>query len=304
MTTQPGSRSTNSSPSISVIIPAEGLAEGLEVCLSALQKQTLPPSEVIVVDNGFEGGGERLEQRAPYATVVTEERPGSYAARNAGLSVAKGSIVAFTDADCVPTPTWLEGALHFLQERPDVSIAAGYIEVTIRPEGPTAAEVLDARFGFPQESYVTELGFGATANLVVRRIAFQDAGLFRGDLRSGGDFEWCRRAGAAGHAIGFAPAAVVRHPARRTARAYLRKERRVMGGICSLARTGGTPKGMFARVLLAAALPPVVSGGAILGDPTLGPLAVRVRAMLLLANARVVRLATALRCLAGLLRAR
>lgn len=47
---------------------------------------------------------------------VREARPGSYAARNAGLHVARGDVYAFTDADCIPTPDWLTTGLATFKE--------------------------------------------------------------------------------------------------------------------------------------------------------------------------------------------
>src|SRR6185437_12388918 len=64
--------------------------------------------EVIVVDNGSSDASRDIASGHPAVTrVVTESRPGSYAARNAGLAVATGDLIAFTDADCLPASDWL-----------------------------------------------------------------------------------------------------------------------------------------------------------------------------------------------------
>ena len=282
-------------PSVSVIIPARGPAPGLEACLQALGGQTLGPLEVIVVDNGVEGGVDRIREALPRARVVLAEREGSYAARNAGLREASGTVMAFTDADCVPAPGWLEEALRALAQ--GVDMVAGEVEVTAAPrEIRSPAEVLELTLAFPQETYVRKQGFGVTANLVVRRRVFSIAGLFRENLLSGGDFEWGRRARAAGFSLAFHPGALVRHPARIEARELEEKERRVTRGICQLVRMGDYGAGQFLRMALWTLSPPLGSTWTLLRDTELGPLGLRVRAAGLLCRLRWIRLRTLMDC--------
>ena len=89
----------NRIPLISVVVPVFNDEARLAGCLDALAMQTWPAShrEVIVVDNG---SVPPVALRAGAARVIVERRPGSYAARNAGVAAAAGEILAFTDADC------------------------------------------------------------------------------------------------------------------------------------------------------------------------------------------------------------
>lgn len=277
-------------PRISVIVPARGPAPGLESCLEALAGQTLPPHEVIVVDNGLEGGRMRIARALPGAVVVEEGKEGSYAARNAGLRAAAGEVLAFTDADCVPHPSWLaEASGALLAGR--ASVVAGPVEIQASLEAlRSPAEVLELAFAFPQERYVKEQGFGVTANLVARRKVFSAAGSFREDLLSGGDFEWGRRAASAGFPTLFASGARVRHPARREAAQLLDKERRVTGGICHLARTGEYEPGRLLRTVLWTISPPLVEAWTLFTAASLGPPGLRFRALSLLLRLRWTRL--------------
>lgn len=91
-------------PFVSVVIPVFNDAERLEMCLRALEDQTYPADryEVILVDNGSDASMEGLAAGFAGTRVAYEDRPGSYAARNKGVSLARGEVVAFTDSDCVP----------------------------------------------------------------------------------------------------------------------------------------------------------------------------------------------------------
>jgi hypothetical protein len=83
--------------------------------------------------------------------------------------------------------------------------------------------------GIPQERYARG-GYGATANLAVPAALFRAVGGFDGTRLSGGDAEFCRRAGRQGAQIAFAAAARVGHPARDSWEAISTKSRRVVGG--------------------------------------------------------------------------
>lgn len=287
-------------PAVSVIIPARGPAKGLEACLAALDHQILPPHEVVVVDNGMDGGPERVRRVMPRCLIVVEKEPGSYAARNAGVRASSGSVLAFTDADCLPDPDWLAQAAGALGRREEASILAGSVEVTAPPpDQRTPAQVLDLKFGFPQETYVRKQGFGVTANLVVPRTIMNTVGPFREDLLSGGDFEWGRRAAAAGFTTSYEGRVRVRHPARKNRHEMEEKERRVTRGVCQLVHAGTYGSGRLLRMALWTLSPPLASGLALLRDSGLGPPTLRLRALTLLVRLRWVRLRTLMSCSEG-----
>lgn len=223
---------------MSVVIPVRDGVGVIERCLDALAAQHLPPPfEVIVIDNASRDETLRVAQAHPLQpVVVSEPRRGSYAARNAGIAQAKAPALAFTDADCVPDPGWLRAGTAALA-------AAPLVGGCIAPYGDagTAAARYDRALYLQQDDYVTRLGFAATANLFVRREVLDRIGGFDDDLRSGGDLELCRRALSAGFALGYEPAAVVRHPPRGSARELWRLHRRLGAGWAALARRGLHP---------------------------------------------------------------
>lgn len=93
-------------PEFTVIIPAWNEAKYLPATLRALERQTYPPREVIVVDN-MSRDDTACIARAWGATVLTCEKRGVAHARQMGLEHARSAWVATTDADSHPIPEWL-----------------------------------------------------------------------------------------------------------------------------------------------------------------------------------------------------
>ena len=248
-------------PLVSVIVPHFNDARRLQVCLGALHRQSYPACrfEVLVVDNGSDRAPIGVVRACPNAQLLSETTVGSYAARNAGVRHARGEILAFTDSDCQPDPRWLEEGVRALRADPACSAVGGSIEVfAADPKAPTAVEVYERLTAFRQESSLSRFGYFATANLFVPQAVFARVGAFDSRLASGGDLNWCRRARARGLRLVHAPEARVRHPARASLRALVRKRRRVIGGNRDAWRLA-TPlaSGVECAKVLMGMLPPV-----------------------------------------------
>lgn len=220
-----------SRPLISVIVPVWNGRGVISRCLAALQQQTLPAHqfEVIVVDNGSTDGTADEARSFASVAVYAEHRPGSYAARNLGLTHAQGDYVAFTDADCRPDPAWLERALEAARRHPDAGVLAGHIGLFEEGDGesPLFADY-ERLFSFPQ-SFAAR-GNCATANWMSRREIFRTLGGFDEHLKSGGDREMALRIRDAGLPLVYVPEMVVWHPVRATRDDLVRKRQRLSGG--------------------------------------------------------------------------
>ncbi|HSV29385.1 MAG TPA: glycosyltransferase family 2 protein [Candidatus Omnitrophota bacterium] len=214
-------------PVVDVVIPHLNDRERLAECLSHLERQTYPADcfRVLVVDNGSQQPIDDVTARFPMASCATEAEKGCGPARNKGVSLTNGDILAFTDSDCRPEPDWLLNAVNRLTHQP-IDIVAGDIKVfAADEERPTDVELFDKVFGFEARRYAERKHFATGANIVVPRRVFEQVGPFRnGSLPE--DLEWGRRAHAIGFRIGFAPDVVVRHPARRTWAELKRKTER------------------------------------------------------------------------------
>ena len=202
---------------VSVIIPVFNDAERLQKCLEALENQTYPKDlyEVIVVDNASDESIESVVNRFNQALAAYESTPGSYAARNKGISLAKGEILAFTDSDCLPDYNWLETGVKHLLSVANYGLVAGKINMFFKDaDHPTAVELYDCITYLDQKRYVEEYKFGATANLFTSKKVFQKVGLFNDKLKSWGDKEWGNRVFSWGYSLSYADDCCVAHPAR------------------------------------------------------------------------------------------
>jgi glycosyltransferase involved in cell wall biosynthesis len=254
-------------PFVSVIIPTYHDWERLRLCLDALRQQTYEASayEVIVINND-------PDDSCPYAklpgkvTLLSEAKPGSYAARNAGIRASTGEILAFTDADCIPAPNWIEAGVARLLADPALSRIGGRVELTSRERRATAAEAYDRAFGMRQDQYV-ERGGAMTANMFAYRSVFDAIGLFMESRFSGEDTAWGQRAEQVGWRIAYAPECAVTHPARWQLRDVRQKIRRLIGGrLCDPSRPEHSDRFWLVRGLV----PPVFIVGDLLSRRDLG----------------------------------
>lgn len=210
-------------PQVSVVVPTFQRRELLHGTLDALERQTYPHDrvEVIIADDGSTDG--TVESVAARSTpwrleVVRNERHESAAAaRNRALHVATGEVVAFTDDDCRPVPTWLEALVAGM--RGDVDIVQG----RTGPDPSTPVRPL-ARTQWTS----TESGLYETCNIAYRRTAlervpsppFRDdplrelrslVGPLIGRLGFGEDTDLAWRVKEAGGRTRFAVHAIVHH---------------------------------------------------------------------------------------------
>lgn len=213
---------------ISVVIPTFRDWDRLKLCISALEHQSLPRDrfEIIVVDNDDQPLAEELR---PNGVVYVHEPEGySYTARNAGIRQAAGEIVAFTDADCIPDQRWLETGSALFRAEGGCDLVGGFVEMFADEDN--VATRYELAFGLRQERYFKTWHGFATANVLVRKRVCDAIGGFNTRLESWGDFDFCRRAAAAGFKLRYAPNAIVRHPARANLKELLKKNRRVARG--------------------------------------------------------------------------
>lgn len=244
---------------VSVIIPTYHDWKRLQLCLYALSKQTYPQEnfEILVVNNDPEDKAPDNLLLPENCTLLEEEKPGSYAARNKALSVAKGEIYAFTDSDCQPQSDWIEVAVDFFSERPECDRIGGKIELIMSGDKPTWSEIYEKAFAFRQKEFVKVQGMAATGNMVAKKMAFDSTGLFNDGLMSGGDAEWGVRADNKGFKIAFVDSCVVWHPTRSKLSELVQKTRREAGGHYKLNRKKGVRLTFFNITI--GLLPPIKS---------------------------------------------
>jgi glycosyltransferase involved in cell wall biosynthesis len=154
---------------ISVIIPARNAVETISATLDALQAQRFGGDyEVVVVDDGSYDETASLARRAGAHVVTHRAAKGPAEARNSGRRAARGQLLAFTDADCEPTPDWLTFGWQAAQ-------GADLVQGAVRPLPGVEIGPFDRTLWIAEHSP----RLYETANLFVRAETFDAVGGFR-----------------------------------------------------------------------------------------------------------------------------
>jgi GT2 family glycosyltransferase len=218
----------------SVVICTRDRPEELQRCLDSLPRQTLRPSEVIVVDNASRDGRTRDVALAAGVIYMREDRPGLDIARNTGARRTRSPIVAYTDDDVLLHPTWLERLVAAF-DGPQIGAVTGLV---LPAELATEAQRhFEAHWSFGRgylrkdfdaERFRSQCNdvfhaweIGAGASMAFRREVFERVGYFDERLDVGragcsGDSEFWYRVLAGGLTCRYEPRAVAFHFHRRT----------------------------------------------------------------------------------------
>lgn len=115
-------------PLVSVIVPNYNYGRTLGLCLTALQQQTYPNIEVIVVDDRSTDNSVEVARRHGVKVVVTDVNIGAPAARNLGVEHANGEVLFFVDSDLALTPDTVDNAVRLLESDSVIGVVCGTYE--------------------------------------------------------------------------------------------------------------------------------------------------------------------------------
>lgn len=180
-----------------VVIPALNEEEFIEDCLRSLRAQTLPPDEIIVVDNGSTDKTVEIAQKYADRVIIMPD-VGIVALRQAGAEAARNPIIVSTDADTTHPDFWLEKLLRHFSD-PNVVVVGG----SIRPSIPETIENLYTK-GL---STTASMGLFSGANMAFRRDAFLKSGGYV-KVRKGEDWAFSNRLRSQGRSV-YEPEAYV-----------------------------------------------------------------------------------------------
>ena len=236
-------------PPVSVIVPFYGDERAASLAMRALAAIELRDGdELLVADN----------RPRPRAGLVDASGPASsYHARDVAARRANGEWLVFLDADCVPEPGLLDAYFAPLPEE-RTGVLVGAIEDWVQEDTRVARHIARRRKLAQANTLGHARPYGQTANLAVRREAFQAAGGWPDPVRSGGDADLCWRLAAAGWALEPRAQARVRHRNRATLRALLAQLHRHGSGMQWLDRRypgsfpPPTPRALAGRLKLLA----------------------------------------------------
>ncbi len=228
-------------PLISVVIPVYNDPQGLENTLKSLVNQSYlyKDFEVIVCDNASkdntpEVAKDYAKKYPKIIKVVIENKiQSSYAARNKGIKVARGTIIAFIDADMTVKRDYIKRIAEIFEKDREINYMGCNVEIYL--EDNNVFGIYDKITGFPVERYVKYSNFAPTCCLVVKRNVFEKVGLFDERLISGGDFEFGNRVCKNGIKLFYSSKIVLKHPARSSFKKLSKKYFRIGRGIRQLA---------------------------------------------------------------------
>jgi glycosyltransferase involved in cell wall biosynthesis len=185
---------------VSCVVPVYNGELYLGEALESVLAQTYRPIEVIVVDDG--STDDTADVIASYGDRVWSARlpnSGTPAARNLGLSLARGEFVAFLDADDLWHPEKLARQMARFQARPELDMCVTHAQNFWIPElSEEAARYQGRRFTQPLPGYVLQ-------TLLVRRRFFDVVGPLDISLRLGDDNDWFLRAYDQGATVELLP---------------------------------------------------------------------------------------------------
>jgi glycosyltransferase involved in cell wall biosynthesis len=201
---------------VSVIVPAKGRCPRLGVCLSSLAALRHQPLEIILVDDGLRESARTVA--ASFADrVIRINNPGQgvCAARNAGVARARYRFVAFTDADCVVRPDWIENLMFAFDDR-TVSVGGGQ---TLPQDAGAFRRSLEQVYALSsllvsnkrRASKVEDVRHNASCNVVYRKDALCAVGGFAEGTWPYEDLDLDRRLSAVGMRMRCVPNATVGH---------------------------------------------------------------------------------------------
>jgi len=197
-------------PDISVVIASYNSKRTVEACLKSLEQQvTLRDYEVILVDSSTDGTGELVERKYPRVIVHRcSERKFAGDARNLGISMARGRLVAFLDTDCEAESDWIEKIVK-AHESPYPAIGGAIANGT--PDSYVGCAAYFCEFSGWMPGRLPQLMDDiAGANMSYKRDVFRKYGHFiEGTYCSDTEFHW--RLGKDDLRLRFDPSVQVSH---------------------------------------------------------------------------------------------
>ncbi len=172
---------------ISIIIPVFNAERYLAEAIESVLMQTVKPLEIIVVNDGSTDESEKVANTFKNdICYLLQENKGASAARNLGINLAKGSLLAFLDADDFWVSNKLEEQLRALEKNPELDMVFGNVEQFVSPE-------LDAENINRLRSELKIIPGYLVGTMLIKRESFQQVGPFKENLQLAEFIDWFSR---------------------------------------------------------------------------------------------------------------
>ncbi|CAN5659963.1 hypothetical protein BH23ACI1_BH23ACI1_01340 [soil metagenome] len=189
-------------PDVSVIMPAYNVAPYIGAAIESVCAQTHTALELLVVDDGSTDDScaiaTRWAERDSRVRVLRQPNGGISSARNAGLRVSAGAVLAILDSDDLWHPEYLEAQLAILEARPEIDVVTGNAWfLGSRLDGQPARPCPDER---PDPTLATILDDEAAVFImsVFRRRVYETIGGFDENFHTNEDYDFWARTAIAG----------------------------------------------------------------------------------------------------------
>jgi glycosyltransferase involved in cell wall biosynthesis len=209
---------------VSVVVPTRDRASSLRACLDAISVQTARPLEVLVVDDGSTSPDEiaAVVSATPQARLLRADGRGPAAARNAGAREARGSILCFTDDDCVPQAEWAERLAAAIERGADAAAGTTLSAGGALADASELVAQAPARVRPPAGS---DLAFAPSNNLACARAVWAAVPFDESyPAAAAEDREWCNRLARTGYVLRLEPDARIVHAQDLTLRSFLARQ--------------------------------------------------------------------------------
>lgn len=198
---------------VTVVIPAYNHAPFLREAVDSALAQTLPPLEVIVVDDGStDATPQILETYGKHIRVLRQRNQGVAAARNTGLAASRASHVAFLDADDVWKPRKIERQMARFHADPALGLVHCGVERfdAARRVQPGCLEGLEGWVAADLLRLDREVIAAPGSTIVVPKRVADEVGGFDDRLPPSEDWDFCCRV-ATRHRVGYVAEVLVRY---------------------------------------------------------------------------------------------
>ena len=188
---------------VSVVIPVYNQKRHLAEAIESVLAQSRRADEVIVVDSSTDDTATVARRFLPHIRYVFQPREGIGAARNLGIRMSCGNLIAHLDADDLWGPDKLAVQEEALARDPGIDLVGAEMEEFISPDAAPEIRAALRCLPAPQPS------FSASA-IVVRREAFLRVGFYETQWRVASDLSWFVRAREAGLKTAMVPRVLAR----------------------------------------------------------------------------------------------